>query len=110
MPPARAGTRRVPCCWGAAGTGESVATAVWELYNALLRDTSELDTFSQVRERAHPGIIDEFKTIYDAWDPYWTERIGGPQADVVSQRVIDFFLATGPPEHTGQAAYHLLEG
>ena len=30
--------------------------------------------------------------------PIAPERIGGPQTKFVSQRVIDFFLATGTPE------------
>ena len=49
-------------------------------------------------EQQHPGIIAEFKAIYDHYDPYWTERIGGPQTEYVTQRVIDFFLANGTPD------------
>lgn len=74
------------------------ATCTWELYQILLRENPETTNLRQRLDQAHPGIIDEFKAIYDAYDPYWTERIGGPQTKFVTQRVIDFFLATGTPE------------
>ena len=74
------------------------ATCTWELYQILLRDNPETEDLRQRIDKAHPGIIDEFKAIYDAYDPYWTERIGGPQTKFVTQRVIDFFLATGTPD------------
>ncbi|MEA2365536.1 MAG: hypothetical protein QOI32_1048, partial [Thermoleophilaceae bacterium] len=44
------------------------------------------------------GLLSELQAIYDAWDPYWTERIGGPQTRAVTQRVVDFFLASGTPD------------
>ena len=74
------------------------ATCTWELYQILLREHPETVELRRRIDKAHAGIIDEFKAIYDAYDPYWTERIGGPQTKFVSQRVIDFFLATGTPE------------
>ena len=74
------------------------ATCTYELYQILLRENPETTDLRQRIERAHPGLIEEFKAIFDAYDPYWTERIGGPQTKFVTQRVIDFFLATGTPE------------
>lgn len=74
------------------------ATCTWELYQILLRENPETVNLRQRLDQAHPGIIEEFKAIYEAYDPYWTERIGGPQTKFVTQRVIDFFLATGTPE------------
>ena len=71
------------------------ATCTWELYQILRRDTPAVAELRQRIERRHPGIIEEFKQIYDHWDPYWTERIGGPQTEYTTQRVIDFFLASG---------------
>ena len=74
------------------------ATCTYELYQILRRHNPETINLRQRLEQAHPGIIDEFKAIFDNYDPYWTERIGGPQTKFVSQRVIDFFLATGTPD------------
>ena len=74
------------------------ATCTWELYQILLRENPATIELQKRIEHRHPGILNEFKSIYDAYDPYWTERIGGPQTKFVSQRVIDFFLATGTPD------------
>lgn len=71
------------------------ATCVWELFNILRRENPETRDLRARIERRHPGILDEFERIHDHWDAYWTERIGGPQTEFVSQRVIDFFLASG---------------
>ena len=49
-------------------------------------------------EKHHPGLLEEFKLICEHWNPYWTERIGGPQTEYTTQRVIDFFLASGTAE------------
>jgi alkanesulfonate monooxygenase SsuD/methylene tetrahydromethanopterin reductase-like flavin-dependent oxidoreductase (luciferase family) len=74
------------------------ATSAWELWKVLRRESpATVDLATQI-EDIHPGILDEFKAIYDAWDPYWTERVGGPQTRAVTQRVVDFFLASGTPE------------
>lgn len=82
-------------------TAPYAATCAWELYQVLLRKTPETEELARRIERHHPGLIDEFKAIYDAWDPYYTERIGGPQTKVTTQRVIDFFLATGTVDEVG---------
>ena len=71
------------------------ATATWELYQILRQDNPAVANLRQRIDKAYPGIIDEFKQIYDHWDPYWTERVGGPQTEYTTQRVIDFFLASG---------------
>lgn len=71
------------------------ATCVWELFQTLKRENAEIRDLKARIERSHPGILDEFKQVFDHWDPYWTERIGGPQTKYVTQRVIDFFLASG---------------
>jgi alkanesulfonate monooxygenase SsuD/methylene tetrahydromethanopterin reductase-like flavin-dependent oxidoreductase (luciferase family) len=74
------------------------ATSAWELWKVLRRENPDTVELAKQIEDAHPGILDEFKAIYDAWDPYWTERVGGPQTRAVTQRVVDFFLASGTPE------------
>ena len=67
----------------------------WELYQILRQNNPEVADLRARLDRAHPGILDEFRQIYEHWDPYWTERIGGPQTEFTTQRVIDFFLASG---------------
>lgn len=71
------------------------ATCALELYIVLQRKTPDTVDLADRIERRHPGLLDEFKAIYDVWDPYYTERVGGPQTLPVTQRCVDFFLATG---------------
>ena len=71
------------------------ATATWELYQILKQENPHVIDLRKRLDKAHPGLIDEFKLIYDHWDPYWTERVGGPQTEYTTQRVIDFFLPSG---------------
>jgi|GEM_PF-1868527 len=74
------------------------ATCTYELYQILRRDNEPTDDLRERIKRNHPGLLEQFKLIFDNYDPYWTERIGGPQTKYVTQEVIDFFLATGTPE------------
>ena len=78
------------------------ATAAWELYQILRQNKPEIAELRTRIDRAHPGILNEFRQIYDHWDPYWTERIGGPQTEYTTQRVIDFFLASGSADEVGE--------
>ena len=78
------------------------ATAAWELCQILKQDKPEIVDLRKRIDRAHPGILDEFRQIHDHWDPYWTERIGGPQTEYATQRVIDFFLASGTAGEVGE--------
>ena len=78
------------------------ATCTWELYQILRRENPATIDLRKRIEHRHPGILDEFKAIYDHWDPYWTERIGGPQTAYTTQRVIDFFLASGSADDVGE--------
>jgi alkanesulfonate monooxygenase SsuD/methylene tetrahydromethanopterin reductase-like flavin-dependent oxidoreductase (luciferase family) len=74
------------------------ATSAWELWKVLRRETPDTVAVARQIEADHPGLLGEFEAIYDAWDAYWTERIGGPQTRAVTQRVVDFFLASGTPD------------
>lgn len=71
------------------------ATCTWELYQILRQENPAVADLRARIEKHHPGLIEEFRLIYEHWDPYWTERIGGPQTEYTTQRVIDFFLASG---------------
>ena len=73
------------------------ATCTYELHQILRRDNEPTEDLRHRIETHHPGLLAQFKTIFDNYDPYWTERIGGPQTKHVTQEVIDFFLATGTP-------------
>lgn len=74
------------------------ATCAWELWKVLKKETPATVDLAKRIDAAHPGVLDELKAVYDNWDPYWTERIGGPQTKVLTQRVVDFFLASGTPD------------
>src|SRR5436309_4367220 len=50
----------------------------WGLVEVLRRKAPETMELAQRIEAAQPGILAEMEAIYDNWDPYWTERIGGP--------------------------------
>jgi alkanesulfonate monooxygenase SsuD/methylene tetrahydromethanopterin reductase-like flavin-dependent oxidoreductase (luciferase family) len=74
------------------------ATSAWELWKVLRRETPDTVALAKQIDEAHPGLLAELEAVYDNWDPYWTERIGGPQTKVLTQRVVDFFLASGTPD------------
>jgi alkanesulfonate monooxygenase SsuD/methylene tetrahydromethanopterin reductase-like flavin-dependent oxidoreductase (luciferase family) len=74
------------------------ATCAWELYQILRQENPGVAELRARIEKRHPGLVEEFKRIYENWDPYWTERVGGPQTRYTTQRVIDFFLASGTPD------------
>jgi 5,10-methylenetetrahydromethanopterin reductase len=74
------------------------ATSAWELWKVLRRETPDTVALAKAIDEAHPGLLAELEAIYDAWDPYWTERIGGPQTRAVTQRMVDFFSASGTPD------------
>jgi hypothetical protein len=74
------------------------AVNAWELWRVLRTRTPETIELAKRIDKAQPGLLKEFENIHDNWDPYSTERIGGPQTQVVTQRMIDFFVASGTPD------------
>ncbi len=75
------------------------ATWAYDNYLALFRrENPELVDLRRRLERVEPEIIGDLQRVYDAFDPYQHERTDAPHAQVVTQRVIDFFLLTGTPE------------
>ncbi len=79
-------------------TAPYAATCAYEFCQQLRSKHPAIGDLRRLIERRHPGLLDEFQRIYDAWDPYQIEAIDGPQANLTSQRVVDFFLLTGTSE------------
>src|SRR5262249_6309426 len=72
------------------------ATKACSVYNTTLsRPGPEADELRRLFEQHHPGMIDEFRQIWENRDVYKVEAIGGRQDDFTTQRVIDYFLLTG---------------
>lgn len=59
---------------------------VKDLYRRLDKQIPDID-----------GLIAEGKQCYDAYEPYWHERIDAPHSKFATQRVIDFIHFTGTP-------------
>ena len=68
----------------------------WYWY--LQSNRPEVAEIGERLEAAAPGIIAEFKRVYDAWDEYDHEKTDAAHAGAVTQRIIDFFHLTGTPE------------
>lgn len=85
-------------------------TWAYDLYRSLFqRENPEVADLRHRVEQVEPGIIDEFKAIHEAFDPYQNEVLDAPHARFVTQRVIDFFLLTGTPEDIAERIYKLGE-
>lgn len=74
------------------------AMSAWELWKVLRRETRDVVDLAKRIDAVHPGLLDELRVVYDHWDPYWTKRIGGLHGKLMTQRVIDFFVASGTPD------------
>ena len=79
------------------------ATCACEMYRSLLsRQTPEVEDLRDRMEESEPGIVEEIKAVYDAFDPYQHEVTDAPHSLAVTQRVIDTFLLTGTPDDIGE--------
>lgn len=75
------------------------ATCDCDAWRSLLRrDTPEVADLRNRMEEVQPGILEEIKAVYEAYDPYQHMVTDAPHAKAVTQRVIDTFLLTGTPE------------
>ncbi len=83
------------------------ASAARNRYWYLQKKTPQAAQLGALMEQVEPGIIDEFKRIYDAWDEYQHEAVNAPHARLATQRVIDFFHLTGPTEDICDRIYDL---
>ena len=79
------------------------ATCACEMYRSLLRrETPEVEDLRNRMEEVQPGIVEEIKAVYDAFEPYEHERTDATHSAAVSQRVIDTFMLTGTPDDIGE--------
>ena len=68
------------------------------MYWYLQSNRPEVAELGERLETAEPGLIDEFKKVYEAWDEYEHEKTDAGHAGAVTQRIIDFCHLTGTPE------------
>ncbi len=73
-------------------------SAAQHWYWYLQGNRPEVAEIGERIEHAEPGIIDEFKRVYQAWNEHEHEKTDAAHAKVVTQRVIDFFHLTGTPD------------
>ena len=72
-------------------------------YGSLFRrNAPEIEDLRQRIERAEPGLLDEMRIAYEAFDPYQHEKTDADHAKLASQRLIDFFLMPGTPDDIGE--------
>ena len=72
-------------------------------YGSLFRRKApEIEDLRQRIERAEPGLIDEMRIAYEAFDPYQHEKTDADHAKLASQRLIDFYLMPGTPDDIGE--------
>jgi alkanesulfonate monooxygenase SsuD/methylene tetrahydromethanopterin reductase-like flavin-dependent oxidoreductase (luciferase family) len=69
---------------------------VQDLYRRLSKQIPDLD-----------GLIAEGKKCYDAYEPYWHERIDAPHTKFATQRVIDFIHLTGTADDVSEGVEKL---
>ena len=73
-----------------------------DLYSLLERDDPDVEELRQALEENEPGSVEELirdsRTFAEALDPLWAERVDAPHAEVVTQRLIDFYHISGTPE------------
>jgi len=67
------------------------------------RKTPEGSDLMERLEKLEPGIVNEFKTVYENFGPYQNERTDAPHAQFVTQRLIDMTMLTGTPEDVCEA-------
>ena len=85
------------------------ATCALEFHKMLQMRTPDTVDLAETIERQHPGLLDDMKSVYEVWDPYYTERVGGPQIDAVTPEIVDFFLAAGTADDVGEQIERLDE-
>jgi alkanesulfonate monooxygenase SsuD/methylene tetrahydromethanopterin reductase-like flavin-dependent oxidoreductase (luciferase family) len=86
------------------------ATQARSLYfNIFRRPSPAGEELARDMEREFPGLIDECRKIYEAYDMYEHEKVGARHAELVSQAIIDFHFLTGRPEQICEQIEELAE-
>jgi 5,10-methylenetetrahydromethanopterin reductase len=85
-------------------TGNYATQAVWK----TLQEPHFLETQRKLEEE-QPGIMNEFKAVWDAYRPYNHEAIDAPHGKVATMRVIDFCHLVGSPEQIEERIHELKE-
>lgn len=79
------------------------------LYQLMLQEGPEIADLRLRLEREEPGLIDECKRVYEAFDPMWVEHPDAPAAKLVTQRIIDSQHLVGRPEEVCEKLHKLQE-
>jgi 5,10-methylenetetrahydromethanopterin reductase len=72
------------------------------LYRQVLRPTPEAAELRQRMERAHPGLLDECRRVYEAWTPDQHEKIDTPASRAVTPRIVRLQHLAGTPDAIGE--------
>lgn len=78
----------------AAAYAADLAVASFKLI--FSRDTPDTLELRERLERTRPGLADDCKRVWERADPYKFGARDTPQAELVTQQLIDAFLLTGP--------------
>ena len=77
-------------------------------YNSQFkRETPESIDLKQRLERGEPGLLDEMRRLADAYDVYYKERRDAPHAKLATQRLVDYYMLTGPVDDICERIYDL---
>jgi alkanesulfonate monooxygenase SsuD/methylene tetrahydromethanopterin reductase-like flavin-dependent oxidoreductase (luciferase family) len=85
-------------------TGNYATQAVWK----TLQEPHFEEVLRQLEEE-QPGIMDEFKAVWDAYRPYNHEAIDAPHGKVATMRVVDFCHLVGSADHIEERIHELKE-
>jgi 5,10-methylenetetrahydromethanopterin reductase len=77
-----------------AGYAVNGAYVLYELTRRNDPDTADLRARL---EREQPGVIDECRRVYEAFDPTWVEHADAPAAKLVTDRIIETQHLVGTP-------------
>jgi len=77
------------------------------LYRFMRQSGPEIDDLRQRVERAHPGLLEDCRGVFEAWSPDQHERIDTAASRVVTPRIIDTQHLVGTPDHICEKLAHL---
>ena len=65
------------------------------VYALLLKSSPDSRYLRELLEEGRPGLVEELKNLYEAYDLYKLESTGAIRTDLATQDVVDLFLVTG---------------